>query len=508
VALITHGFAGNVADWIIPMAQEIPEYSQFPGTSYTCYKIYFVQNGQGTYVPTQSRIGGVAPTDAPSGEIFVKLDWSQLAGSLLGGAPYSTTNVAPAFASALLSTNFIPELGGRALVELPLHLVGHSRGGSMICEITRLLGAQGVWVDHLTTLDPHPLNNDGFDDSIISSTVDGSALVYQNVLFADNYYQQNSSLFGFDPSGEPLTGAYNRYLGNLLLGGYSQSHSDVHLWYHGTIDLTTPATDTQESITAAERPVWWTTYENGGANAGFHWSLIGRGNRLTTDEPAGAGTGQVRNGYNKIWDFGAGVAANRQILPANNGLWPNLIQLNLLGTNTTTSGASNSVKLYYQYGLTTNASALIQVFLDRDLNPLNANGIQVYEEIVPSTGTNSVYIKSAHWTSNPTDVAPGTYAIYARISTGGRSRYLYAPERLTLQPSLLPPLLSSVAINNGQAQFIVNGYTGQSIIVQASTNFTNWISIGTNTLTGTTWTFVDYQTANYIRRFYRAMIAP
>ena len=64
-------------------------------------------------------------------------------------------------------------------------------------------------MDHLTTLDPHPLNNDGFDDSLETSTVDGRAITYVNVLFADNYYQINSSLFGIDPSGEHVTGAYN-----------------------------------------------------------------------------------------------------------------------------------------------------------------------------------------------------------------------------------------------------------------------------------------------------------
>src|SRR5437667_330183 len=144
VTLITHGFSGNVTDWIIPIAQKIPEYYRFLGTNFSCYEIYFVQDGQGNYVPTQSRIGGVLPTNAESGAIIVKLDWSQLAGSVFGGAPYSTTDVAPAFASALLSTNFIPELGGRALVELPLHLIGHSRGGSMMSEITRPLGAQAV----------------------------------------------------------------------------------------------------------------------------------------------------------------------------------------------------------------------------------------------------------------------------------------------------------------------------------------------------------------------------
>ena len=103
---------------------------------------------------------------------------------------------------------------------------------------------------------------------------------------------------------------------------------------------------------------------------------------------------------------------------------------------------------------------------------------------------------------------PGTYAIYARISAGGKGRYLYAPEILTLTPSLMPPLLTSPANYNGQVQFAINGFTGQKVIVQASTNLAAWDSIGTNTLAGRTGSFVDVQAANYARRFYRAVLAP
>ncbi|PYM10691.1 MAG: hypothetical protein DME18_15755, partial [Verrucomicrobia bacterium] len=35
VTLITHGFSGNVTDWIIPMAQKIPEYYRFAGTNFS-----------------------------------------------------------------------------------------------------------------------------------------------------------------------------------------------------------------------------------------------------------------------------------------------------------------------------------------------------------------------------------------------------------------------------------------------------------------------------------------
>jgi len=506
VTVITHGFAGNVDEWIIPMALKIPDYHRFPGTNFSFYEIYFVENAQGNWFPAQRRIGGVAATNAESGEIIVALDWSQLAGGIFTGAPYSTTEIAPSVASALLSANFLLELGGRALAELPLHLVGHSRGGSLMCEVTRLLGAQGVWVDHLTTLDPHPLNNDGFDETPFLFTVDASARAYVNVLFADNYYQENSSLFGTDPSGEPILGAYNRYVGNLS-GGYNQTHSDVHLWYHGTIDLATPTTDTQANITAAERQLWWTTYETGGINAGLHWSLIGRGDRLSTDEPAGAGTGRIRDGNNRIWDLGAGLGSNRYALASDNGSWPNIIRFNLLGTNTVTAVETNVMKLYYQCGANASATANLQVFLDNDLNPLNGNAVEIHQATLPGSGTNSVNTGTVAWSANPT-TTPGTYALYGKITAAGHSRYLYAPELLTIKPSMDAPSLTSVGRVTGQIQFTVQGSTGQRIIVQASPDLVNWNPIATNTLTANTWNFTDTQSSSLSHRFYRAVLVP
>src|SRR5437762_5043346 len=45
VTIITHGFNGNVTDWIIPMAEAMPQYSSFP--DFSCYEIYWVQDAQG-----------------------------------------------------------------------------------------------------------------------------------------------------------------------------------------------------------------------------------------------------------------------------------------------------------------------------------------------------------------------------------------------------------------------------------------------------------------------------
>ncbi len=157
------------------MAEAAPHYPSFPGTTYSCYEISITRNGSGQYVAAATFLGGTQPALADSGEILIKLDWSTL--SSLGGT--SSTNVANAAADALLSTTLIPAMGGRPLAQLPLHLIGHSRGGSVVTEMARLLGAQGVWVDQVTTLDPRPVATFG----------DASVTSYANVLFADNYWQ-------------------------------------------------------------------------------------------------------------------------------------------------------------------------------------------------------------------------------------------------------------------------------------------------------------------------------
>jgi len=245
VTLITHGLNGDTDGWITAMGNAIARYSQRT-TNAAIFKFQFYYTN-GFWQLYSTKLGGGDPLTTPGGEMVVLFDWSQLSDGLV----YSTYNIADALAPALISTNFVPELGGHALAEFPLHLIGHSRGGSLICELSRLLGENGIWVDQVTTLDAHPLNNDGFLDLPLLA-VDAPAEIYENVLFGDSYYQDSNLVI----HGEPVPGSFWRQQ-TVLTGGYTDildgSHSDIHLWYHGTIDLSTPTTDSEAEITSAER---------------------------------------------------------------------------------------------------------------------------------------------------------------------------------------------------------------------------------------------------------------
>ncbi|MDD5138732.1 MAG: hypothetical protein PHY43_00555 [Verrucomicrobiales bacterium] len=491
VTVITHGFNSDIASWITPMAGKITAYENFPGTNSTCYKLSITKSGS-TYTATPSLIAGVPPLTSDSGEIIIKVDWSTI-DTTLG---VSTANIANAAAAALQSTNLLPELGGRALVELPLHLIGHSRGGSVVTEMARFLGAQGIWVDQVTTLDPDPVPLYG--DPAIKN--------YANVLFADNYWQNMGDGLTV-PNGQAVSGAYNRHLTNLN-GGYSSSHSDVHLWYHGTIQLETPASDTQANITSAERLAWWTADEASGTNAGFYYSLIGGGDRFSEAEPAGAGTGQIRGGCNQVWDLGAGSTPNRNNLPADNGAWPNILRLNLTGTNHFSVDSPLPIAFYDQFGSNTSPVATVRFFLDPDSNPFDANEITLGQFSINGTGTNAVAFNNENLVLDPVVTPPGTYFLFASISDGLHARYLYAPEILTLDPSRQAPSLLAPHIQNDQLRFTISGFPGQMVIVQASTNLVMWGPVATNQLTGTTIDFSDASGTGLPQRFYRALLSP
>jgi hypothetical protein len=494
VTIITHGWNGNVDGWVTGMADRIPAYYRFPGTNFTTYKISVTKSGS-SYVFSSARTNGGAPSITDSGEIIVKLDWSSLAGGLF---PDNTYNVGAATSTALQRTDLISGLGGHALAEFPLHLIGHSRGGSLVSEISRDLGTNGVWVDHLTTLDPHPLNNDNFTDPVFAT--DAPVHSYANVLFHDDYWELIQSY----PHGEEVAGAYVRQLYNLV-GGYDSEHSNTHLWYHGTIDWRTPTSDTEASITSTQRTNWWVTYEQQGMVGGLYYSLIGGGDRLSFDQPAGQGFPSIRDGYNQNWDLGAGAAGNRTALPSNSGNWPNVIKLSRLDTNAVLQGQAAAVGFYYQWAKPAASAATVSFLIDDDLNPLNSNGRLLKQMVVPGTGATSVGYATASLTLDATNAAPGYHALYAKITDGTRTRYLYASELVQVLSSRQPPALDIARLNASQLRIGVNGLAGQTVILLQSTYFGGWLPLATNTLASGRWTYTNTISG---QSYYRAMLGP
>jgi hypothetical protein len=515
VTIITHGFESDTSypEWVTVMADGIPNYFQtrFPGLDGTCstYKLSITAtNGSFAYSPP-IRTNGSPPWATASGEIIIELDWSEISGDL-EDTYASTYNVADFVAQVLMATNSFPELNGHPAIEFPIHLVGHSRGGSLMAQLSYDLGTNGIWTDHLTTLDPYPLNNDGNTDPAVE--VDAPAqYTYSTVLFADNYWQDlGVGVYFGDPDGEPVAGAYVREL-DKLDGGYwnvsevdAPDHSNVHLWYHGTVYLETPTSDTSATITSTERGDWWVSDEKKGTNAGFAYSLIGGGDRMGTNQPLGLGYPAVVDGYNQWWDLGAGTSSNRTGLPSNSGMFPNLIKFDVTGTNMVTAGQMIYTTLYYQYAGTSNAT--LSIYFDTDLNPYNTNSTLILQQKVPSTGAGLVnaYTNLGLATTN---VPPGVYAIYGKISDGTHTRYLYAPESVEIVANP-QPVLGIAQVSDTQLVIGVTGLSGQKVVLQSSTDLRNWLPVATNTLASSSWTFTNNAPQDFAQQFYRTVLLP
>jgi len=353
-----------------------------------------------------------------SGEILAVLDWS-------AGLDSSTPEVASAVAVGLIDWGY---------TELPIHLIGHSRGASLIAETARQLGERGVWVDQVTTFDPHPVTGYGYDDAPMDT--------YYNTLFADNYWRadgcdiyKDDSDCRTDPDGEYITGAYNRELTEFGEEsdsddlGYPSEHSDVHLWYHGTIDLNTPAYDGSVNITQRIRQAWWTDYENQGANAGYLYSRLVGGNRLADDAPV-AGGDFVSDGYHNHFELG-GYGA-RTALDMANAVWPNIVTFDIRqagiplgrGINMVTAGDTLSFNYTCQ---DYDSTSYVEIFLDTDPNPYNGYGSSIYYNEHSATGT-AVLSQEADWDTSAMSTDMAWYVLATISDSNGHIRYLYADQ--------------------------------------------------------------------------------
>jgi hypothetical protein len=487
VTIVTHGYGGNANDWVAAMANAI---AAKVGPSAAVYKMTASDNGANGPIVVSAPVpdGSVNPATSANPEIIIRLDWSQMAGSgLFGGYHRSTVDVGAAVARRLLgdgmggNASLIP--GVSSLLSLPVHLVGHSRGGSLVGEIAKDLGASGVVVDQVTTLDPRPVDGThGIDPGNFGDT---SPSHYSNVKFWDNYWRRDSS--EFVPDGQSVSGALNdpqtsgdpdlfetrlesanQY--GLFEGG---NHSDDHLWYFGTI-AGPGASDSIHSVPTSGN---WYPGTDSWKSTGFYYSLIGGGAR-----PAG-GIGTPFGGT------GTTVAVAR-----SGSQWPyvdSLVVQNPAGPIV----IGDPISLSYQYQ-DYDSSATITWFADQDQNPFDGSTQLPGPQVVSSSSS----ILAGMYSGSTAGLDPSYKYVYARIAdAAGQMRYSYLAGQINLT-TMVPYVVSLPAGANGvvvkkdadgvNADVTVNGGAVQKALISQMSSFTVNGNSGDDVLT------IDFSTGD------------
>ena len=374
-----------------------------------------------------------------TGGILIVLDWSTVADHLMSGGPSIQDVVAVVVDKIVIGQN-----GERPLAELPIHLIGHSRGGGLVAELAHQLGEQGVVVDQLTLLDPHPLTSADLQPPFpVPPVIDTPLAIYENVVFADNYWQNYEY-----PKGQSISGAYHRLWGQMPGGYYDNTpaaafpnHRNIYLMYQGTVNLDNPVDNGEASMDAAERLAWFNAYENSGDDTGFTYSrLDGGGDRGSAAAPVGGGD-QIRAGLNNDAAFGGGGA--RSSLAWSAAVWPNLAQLDVLANSVVLGSGAHPVtigtilQLHTVY-LDYDSGSTISLHVDADRNPYNGNGVaDISSQAFAVTG--GTYAQNTvDWDTSA--MANGSTAyIYAQVTDGTRTRYLYAAPVLQFQDANSAP---------------------------------------------------------------------
>ncbi|MEZ6135594.1 MAG: dockerin type I domain-containing protein [Pirellulaceae bacterium] len=320
VTLVTHGFTPDPYSWFTDNALE-----RAPDAFIDIAKLIALNGGDGVVMVYNRQSGNFVSLDgrtpAPGRPLVLVADW--IKESTINDSGFSEAAADAMFASLV---KLDQTLGGKVL-KSPLHFIGHSRGTVVNSEIIQRLGTYYPEIKNIqmTTLDPHDVPQASLDvrtSSLLkaisaiagedlgvcdasdpgrfscwaqglvqkltgASVVQGAldqflervqlswlhyadfrdpiVQVWENVAFADNYYQQLGTLGqSLTPNGYSIPGASI----NLLLhdevhtqvvngragftqddligtsiatttgfGGFAGPHSRVWKWYAGTIDV-------------------------------------------------------------------------------------------------------------------------------------------------------------------------------------------------------------------------------------------------------------------------------
>lgn len=342
VTLLIHGFNGNITGWVDSAATAIAKRLDGQASQYV---MKVDKDGSGDLSVTSFNLtSGPNLGQSTTGEVIIKVDWSAV-----DEGSFSTNEVGGAVSDYLMRRHG----STRAFAEMPIHLIGHSRGASMVAAISRDLGRRGAWVDQDTFLDPHPVDGEG--DPFNIDFGDTAMRVYDNVLFADNYWRSDGNALNLDPDGEHVDGAHEGQLNNIVQKKFvGSAHAAVTAYYHGTIDL--------KATTNGDHPVLGAWYGNTSSRparsqTGFVFSQIGGGSRPS-------------DGSNVAF----GGKASRVSAGQEGTQWANLAGMRLLQGTTIPSGPRATLHFVRQ---DRDSADSVVIFLDRDKNPYNGNNVRV-----------------------------------------------------------------------------------------------------------------------------------
>ena len=442
-------------------------------------------SGSGLGVTEFTLESGQWPVEGSAGgEVIVKLFWHTVAGPT-DAITVTTTDIATLALPFLLNPTTVGAQATNApLAELPIHLIGHSRGGSVVAELSRLLAQNGVWVDQVTTLDPHPIVSDGVVN------------VYDNVLFADNYFQIDDSGF-FPISGEHVDGAAEEVLTDLFdidgindFGNFSD-HVEVHDWYHGTIDLAA----TTASGDPLPRSIWYPLPSPLTYARGFQLS------RLTSGQWGRENTDLLRDYSGEGWKFHTN-AVRSSAYTITGTPWPNIFLSNPGAVWSAEAG--QRVPLEVRYRDAANLGyATVELAVDDDGNPYNNTSAQTFLAITNTATGNGDWLLSPEWKPRIED--DGKF-VYARITErSGQMRYYYLPTAFHIRAPIAPSLRLLARTSSQGAELSLTGTVGQDYTLEVSTDLKAWSPFSSFTATNALTSIVDADASTIDRRFYRVV---
>ena len=200
---------------------------------------------------------------------------------------------------------------------------------------------------------------------------------------------------------EPLSlgGAYP------LLDG--ATHSDVHLFYDGTINLAAGASDGSHSV----QDSWYAANHVTRSLTGFYYSRLMGGARPAS----GVGT-----------NFGG--TGSRGSLSRSGTQWANV---GFVAPSAASLGQGQAFTGSFRYN-SFNTAATLQWFLDPDTNPYNGNSIALGGGV--ALGANGEAVSPGS-TSLVANAGFGTYFLEARISNTAGTRYSYSSALTVVNPA-------------------------------------------------------------------------